>query len=84
MFLDTNYIFTSLIIYSAFIIILYSPLDEESHMDMYSKRMKTNNQNQNHVLRCQMPDLIKDAYDFDENNSTNSSSATCQNELVMQ
>lgn len=34
---------------------------------MASKRMKTDVQNHNHIPRCQMPDLIKDAYDFDEN-----------------
>jgi len=33
---------------------------------MYSKRIKTDVQNHNHILRCQMPDLIRDAYNFDE------------------
>jgi hypothetical protein len=38
---------------------------------MASKRMKIDVQNHNHVLRSQMPDLIKDAYDFDENFAEN-------------
>lgn len=29
--------------------------------------MKTVTQNHNHVLKCQMPDVIRDTYDFDEN-----------------
>lgn len=35
-------------------------------MDTTSKRMKKDIQNQNHVQRCQIPDLIKDAFGFDE------------------
>lgn len=61
-------------------------LDTET--PMVSKRMKTGVQNQNHVLSCQMPDLIKDAYDFDENyvenqyHSAYSSPSTHPNEYV--
>lgn len=36
-------------------------------MDAYTKRMKTDVENRNYALRCQMPDLVKDAYGFDEN-----------------
>jgi len=35
-------------------------------MDIYSKRLKTNVENPN-VFSSQMPDLIRDAYGFDEN-----------------
>ncbi|XP_025415356.1 N-acetyltransferase ESCO2 isoform X2 [Sipha flava] len=45
--------------------------DNESYTPMASKRMKIDVQNHNHVLRSQMPDLIKDAYDFDENFAEN-------------
>ncbi|XP_050434387.1 N-acetyltransferase ESCO1 [Adelges cooleyi] len=31
-----------------------------------NKRIKTDEETQNHVLKCEMPDLIKDAYSFDE------------------
>lgn len=41
-------------------------LDEDSCMDIYSKRLKANVENHN-VFRSQMPDLIRDAYGFDEN-----------------
>jgi len=29
--------------------------------------MKIDVQNHNHIVRCQMPDLIRDTYEFDEN-----------------
>lgn len=39
-------------------------------MDMtHSKRMKTNVSNHNNFFNSQMPDLIKDAYFFDENST---------------
>lgn len=40
--------------------------EEDECMNIVSKRMKTDIQNHNNILRCQMPDLIKDACDFDE------------------
>lgn len=60
------------------IIILYTEFDhifiilsyfsgEDECMNICSKRMKTDIQNHNHIQQSQMPDLIRDAYDFDEN-----------------
>lgn len=45
-------------------------IDEDSCVEFYSKRVKTDTDNHNHVLRNQIPDLIRDAYDFDEKTET--------------
>lgn len=50
-------------------------LDEDSCKGICSKRLKTDIQNHNHVYRCQVPDLIRDAYDFDENCTNDSPSS---------
>ncbi|XP_025206358.1 N-acetyltransferase ESCO1-like [Melanaphis sacchari] len=41
--------------------------DEDSCMELDPKRLKSNIQNHNNILRCQMPDLIRDAYAIDGN-----------------
>lgn len=55
--------------------------EEDECMNKVSKRMKIGIQNHNNILRCQMPDLIRDACDFDEirvGNMCNSSFSSTQ------
>jgi len=45
-------------------------LDDKPCINLNSKRMKTDVQN-HYALKNQMPDLIKDAYDFNESYAEN-------------
>lgn len=53
-------------VFSITLVVLNLFLDEDLCKVMCPKRLKTDVQNYNYVSRCQMPDLIRDAYDFDE------------------